>query len=262
MARILNATDFFKATFSVGSFPRFIYAWVRQTTNPSTNSAVTLCGLFRGTGSGPEEVDYVDVQRNTADMVGKASDNNNWDIATGSSVADPDTTWRPVLYMMDSASNRTIQINTSTSNGTLTRTPTNLNRVGLGIYVDTDDVNYNADETVWEVADFGIVPATPTSGEITDFVTNNISGKVVWPAGSYGGRSAEREHWDLFEAGDLNANEVGTINSTALAPTGGPANATHPTLDYGGGGGGSVRILVPNHYKNGRKQVLTSGIRN
>lgn len=240
MARILNSADFFKATFTVGSFPRCIYMWARMTTGLSLEGTVQPIGLYRGTGSGADEADFVEIRRNTGDMVGMASDGNNWDVATGTPVSDPDATWRPVLYMMDGAANRTIQINTTAQSGTLSRTPTNLNRLGLGIYIDTDDVNYGFQDAVIEVADVGIVPATPTAGEITDFVTNNKSGKVVWPAGSYGGRSAEREHWDLFEAGDLNANEVGVFNSTALVPTSAPANATHPTLDYG-----SSTALIP-----------------
>lgn len=240
MARIiLGNTDYFKATLAITAFPRCIYFWIRETTVISSAATAPIAGLFDGTGSGNDQADYVEQDRNSSTVKGWATDNNNW-VAEGSVAKWSTNTWTPVLYMMDSATSRTLNIGGTSDTGTTSRTPADLNRIVLGIYTDTDDVNYPPSDGVWEIADFGVVPATPSAGEITDFITNAKSGKVVWPAGSYGGRSAEREHWDLDEAGDLNANVVGTFNSTALVPTGGPANATHPTLDYGGGGGGTL----------------------
>lgn len=81
-----------------------------------------------------------------------------------------------------------------------------------------------------ECADIGIVPAAATSGEIADYASG-ISGKVVWPAGGFGGRNGERAHWDLFDNSDL----TDVINSIVLTAQGSPTSGTHPTLDYGGG---------------------------
>lgn len=146
-------------------------------------------------------------------------------------------TWFNGIANFASATSRTIYVNgTGGTPDTTNITFPTLSRFHVGAQWNSGTYAGYIDG---ECADIGIVPASPTSGEIADYAAG-ISGQVVWPAGVYSSRNGERAHWDLLTNTDL----TDVINSIVLTAQGSPTTGTHPTLGYGGGGANAVPLLM------------------
>lgn len=220
------------ATGIVTAFPFTLYGYFKFTGSKPTTGFPTFMGPMLDFDSfaviryrGQSSQDTLDARQE--DGSGASSERTMASVA-----AD---TWFAGAAVFASATSRTIYVNSTAG----TTDTTNLalpavNRFHVGALWNSGSYAGYIDG---EVADVGLVPAAATSGEIADFASG-ISGQVVWPAGAYGSRNGERAHWDFF--GDTGPNETDVINSIVLTANGTPAQGTHPTLDYGGGGGSPV----------------------
>lgn len=251
MARRLVAASsngYVNLTPIITAYPFTIYGWGLFQTKPT--SGYTPFAAVNAGGYDGADVYYQG--QFTADEVIAHVETGGGEQSAASLSGVTTNVWFNYVGVFTNSTDRRIYLNGSAgSASTNAKALPTLNRVTVGC-------RWNSGSSYHEflngdVADIGFVPAAASAPEIASYAAGN-SGKIVWPAGSYGGRSSERVHWDFF--GVSGPDETDTINGIVLTAMSTPAQSTHPSLSYGGSG-----LILPDNYHNGGMQLLNGGFR-